>query len=157
MTSYVFGCFEMTSIFIMTYHNFVCGEIFEILNSNACVCILNNLQWQWPIRSWRGGRWWHTWQWWVTTTRIILWPPTKRIPPWVVLVRQENHDHNGNDVISSNKQQEEHDHGEKNWPLTFDKNFPPLTPNENLELIKRNFGSILFLWTIRKVFGSTFS
>jgi hypothetical protein len=58
---------------------------------------------------------------------------TKRIPPWAALMWQENHDHNGSDLISSNKQQEEHDHGEKNWPLTFDKNLPPLALNENLE------------------------
>lgn len=49
------------------------------------------------------------------------------------MITKENHDHNGSDLISSNKQQEEYDHGEKNWPLTFDKNLPPLALNENLE------------------------
>jgi hypothetical protein len=38
-------CFEfMAPIFIMSRHNFfVCHEVFEIMNSYACVCLLNNL------------------------------------------------------------------------------------------------------------------
>ncbi len=38
-------CFEfMASIFVMACHNFfVCHEIFEIMNSRACVCVLINL------------------------------------------------------------------------------------------------------------------
>jgi hypothetical protein len=34
----------MAPIFVMTCFNFlVCHEVFEIMNSDACVCVLNNL------------------------------------------------------------------------------------------------------------------
>jgi len=33
----------MAPIFVMTCHNFVCHEAFEVMNSRACVCVPNNL------------------------------------------------------------------------------------------------------------------
>ncbi len=37
-------CLEfITQIFVMACHNFVCYEVFEVTNSHACVCVLNNV------------------------------------------------------------------------------------------------------------------
>jgi hypothetical protein len=38
-------CFEfMAPIFVMACHKyFVCHEVFEVINSHACVCVLNNI------------------------------------------------------------------------------------------------------------------
>jgi hypothetical protein len=38
-------CLEfMAPIFIMACHNFfVCYEVFEIINSHACICVLNDV------------------------------------------------------------------------------------------------------------------
>jgi hypothetical protein len=33
----------MESIFVMACYNFLCHEIFEVMNSHACVCVLNNM------------------------------------------------------------------------------------------------------------------
>ncbi len=33
----------MVPIFVMACHNFLCHEVFEVMNSHACVCVLNNL------------------------------------------------------------------------------------------------------------------
>ncbi len=38
-------CLEfMAPIFVMACHNFfVCHEVFEVMNSDACVCVLKNI------------------------------------------------------------------------------------------------------------------
>ncbi len=34
----------MAPIFVMACHNFfVCHEVFEVMNSDACVCVLKNI------------------------------------------------------------------------------------------------------------------
>jgi hypothetical protein len=39
-----FLCFKFReSIFVMGCNNFLCHEVFEVMNSHACVCVLNNL------------------------------------------------------------------------------------------------------------------
>jgi hypothetical protein len=33
----------MESIFVMACYNFLRHEVFEVMNSHACVCVLNNM------------------------------------------------------------------------------------------------------------------
>jgi hypothetical protein len=33
----------MAQIFVIACHNFLYHEVFEVMNSHACVCVLNNL------------------------------------------------------------------------------------------------------------------